>query len=173
MIYAKQTGMSFRVWYDFCRLRFARYPSDRTLHTIFKNLFKVLAPPEVWSAMDRRTYFQAHLLNLDWCPYRSERFPSLALDRLPSDLQMRISATWDANLCGLIDIAAPRYLLIHGQAIQAWVNRNIVGLMAILQLENSRGQPCQLHSGQLAGTAIPVYYLEHCINVVNRNTTLE
>jgi len=170
---AEQAGMSFSDWYQHCRFRFARYGSDTAMHTIFKNLFKVIAPPTLWSSADKRLYLQTHLLNLDWCCYYSEQFPSFALDKLPVGLQRSIYDSWDTTLHWLIERAAPRYIFVHGQAMQAWVNRSALELTPALQLENSRHQPCRLFQGVFTGTTIPLYYLEHFINIVNQNTTLE
>lgn len=170
---AEQAGMNFAEWYYYCRFRFNHYASDAAVHTIFKNLFKVIAPPTLWSGADKRLYLQEHLLNLDWCCYYSEQFPSFALAKLPNHLQRSICDAWDTNLYWLIEQAAPRAIFVHGQAMQDWVSRSAVDLKPVMQLTNSRRQPCQFFQGRLAGTAIPFYYLEHFINVVNQNTTLE
>ena len=169
---AEQAGMNFSEWYHHCRYRFSRYQSDTAIHPIFKNLFKVIAPPTIWKTADKRLYLQEHLLNLDWCCYYSENFPSIVLARLPTSLQRRIYDAWDTTLHRLIELAAPRYIFVHGQAMQAWVNRSALELKPALKLENSRHQSCQLFSGRLAGTTIPLYYLEHFINVVNQHATL-
>lgn len=170
---AEQAGMSFAEWYHYCRFRFNHYPSDAAMHTIFKNLFKVIAPPMLWSGADKRRYLQEHLLNLDWCWYYSEQFPSFALNKLPEHLQHNIYDTWDTTMHWFIEQVAPRYIFVHGQAIQEWVNRSTVDLKLALQLKNSRQQPCKLFQGYFVDTRIPLYYLEHFINVVNQNTTLE
>jgi hypothetical protein len=169
----EQSGMSFKEWYNHCRLRFNRYKSDRQLHPIFKNLFKVIAPPEVWDTAGKRKYLQDHLLNLDWCYYYSEQFPSFALSKLESSLQQSIRGEWDKTLDCLIAVAQPRYIFVHGRAIQDWVDRSTEGLKTVLRLENSRHKACELFEGQLKGTTIFLYYLEHFINVVNQNSTLE
>lgn len=131
-------------WYHHCRFRFNRYTSDTALHTIFKNLFKVIAPPNLWLSSDKRHYLQEHLLNLDWCFYYSEQFPSFTLTKLPDHLQRSINDAWDTTLHTLIEHAAPRYIFVHGQAIQAWVNRSTTDLKPAMHLENSRHQPCRL-----------------------------
>jgi hypothetical protein len=169
----EQNGMSFKEWYSHCRLRFNRYESDRRLHAIFKNLFKVIAPPEVWDTEGKRKYLQDHLLNLDWCYYYSEQFPSVVLSKLESGLQQSIRSEWDETLGWLIEVAQPRYIFAHGRAIKDWVKRSADDLKTVLQLENTQHKPCKLLEGNLKGTAIPLYYLEHFINVVNQNSTLE
>ena len=78
----EQGNRGFKDWYSSCRSRFKQYGSDQEVHTIFKNLFKVIAPPEVWNTPEKRKYLQDHLLNLDWCYYYSEKFPSFALNEL-------------------------------------------------------------------------------------------
>lgn len=167
-----KAGMRFDDWYKYCQFRFIKYTSDSKVHSVFKNLFKVIAPPEKWATEDKRDYLQKNLLNLDWCYYYSEGFPSFDLDKLPPPLQRGIEA-WDTNLNWLIKAAAPRYIFVHGQAMHAWVTRTTPNLAPVMELVNSRHQPCRLFTGKLAGTSISVYYLEHFINVVNQNTTLE
>lgn len=169
---ARQTGMDFTAWYNYCRFRFTNYRSESEISTIFKNLFKVIAPPTIWTTANRRQYLQTHLLNLDWCYYYSEQFPSIALNKLPSHLQEAIAATWDATLSLLMVTAQPRYIFIHGRPLGTWVIRNTTNLQSVMQLENSRGQRCAFWAGRFLNTTIPVYYLEHFINVVNQNSTL-
>lgn len=169
----EQGNRGFKDWYNFCRSRFEQYGSDQEVHTIFKNLFKVIAPPEVWDTAGKRKYLQDHLLNLDWCYYYSEKFPSFTLSELEPSLQQSIRSEWDETLGWLIKVAQPRYILAHGRAIQDWVKRSTEGLKMVLQLENSRHKTCKLLEGHLKGTTIPLYYLEHFINVVNQNSTLE
>lgn len=169
---AEQAGMDFAAWYNYCRFRFSQYQADTEVHTIFKNLFKVIAPPEIWATTNKRLYLQTHLLNLDWCYYYSEQFPSIMLNKLPPNLQEAIAATWDATLSLLMAIAQPRYIFIHGQPMRNWVLYNTTNLQSVMQLENSRGQRCALWEGDFLTTTIPVYYLEHFINVVNQNSTL-
>ena len=169
----EQGNRGFKDWYNFCRFRFEQYESDPKLHTIFKNLFKLIASPEKWDMAGKRKYLQDQLLNLDWCYYYSEKFPSVTLDILPVGLQQGIRSEWDKTLTWLIEVAQPRYIFAHGRAIQDWVKRSAEGLKTVLQLENSRHKACELSQGQLKGTTIPLYYLEHFINVVNQNSTLE
>jgi hypothetical protein len=167
-----EAGVIFADWYNHCRFRFRLYPSDAAVHQVFRNLFKIIAPPETWPTEGKRSYLQAHLLNLDWCYYYSEQFPSIDLAKLPPSLRHGIEE-WDTNLYELIKSAIPRYIFVHGQAMQAWVNRTTSHLEPVMELVNSRRQPCRLFMGKFAGTSTSAYYLEHFINVVNENTTLK
>lgn len=169
---ARQTGMDFAAWYNYCRFRFTNYQSESEISTVFKNLFKVIVPPTMWTTANKRQYLQTHLLNLDWCCYYSEKFPSITLNKLPSYLQEAIAATWDTTLSLLVETAQPRYIFIHGRPLRAWMIRNTTNLQSVMQLKNSRGQRCALWKGRFLNTVIPVYYLEHFINGVNQNSTL-
>lgn len=169
----EQAGMNFAEWYEFCRFRFKRYESDSIIHSTFKNLFKVITPQTIWNTTDKREYLQTNLLNLDWCFYYSKKFPSINFSNLPENLRYNICETWEKNLNWLINISEPRYIFVHGKSIQNWVNRNTTELKCVMQLKNSRKQPCSLFEGKFANTAIPVYYLEHFINVANETITLE
>lgn len=133
----------------------------------------MIAPPEVWDTAGKRKYLQDHLLNLDWCYYYSEQFPSFALKELESSLKESIRSEWDKTLDWLIEVAQPRYIFVHGRAMKEWVKDSVTGLGKVLELQNSRGQPCKLFEGKLTGKIIPVYYLEHFINAVNQSSTLE
>ncbi|MFN8488106.1 MAG: hypothetical protein U0350_10970 [Caldilineaceae bacterium] len=169
----RQAGKSFQDWYDYCRFRFTLYESEQQVHSVFKNLFKVIAPPDIWATASKREYLQAHLVNLDWCCYYSESFPTFKLSSLPSGLQRLICTDWDERLRWLIEIAAPQYIFAHGKALEEWANRSSSGLVRAMRLESSLNQPCYLFEGMLAGTSTPIYYLEHFINQVNENETLQ
>lgn len=169
----KKVGHSFEDWYYYCRFRFKKYESDASVHSVFKNLFKVIAPPEKWKT-DKRDYLQKNLLNLDWCYYYSKEFPSFDLDKLPPHLQSKIRESWDTNMQLLIEVAAPRYIFVHGRAMKAWFESNTDNRKPVMKLENSRRQPCHLFMskfGKFKGTTI--FYLEHFINLVNQNITLK
>ncbi len=168
----EQANKNFDEWYEFCRFRFEQYKSDSAVHNVFKNLFKVIAPTEIWKNSDRRNYLQAHLLNLDWCFYYSKQFPS-NFKKMPEVLRRNIFETWDKNLDWLIEISEPRYIFAHGRAIQNWISQNTTELEITIELENSRQQSCCLFEGKFTNTKIPVYYLEHFINVVNETETLK
>ncbi|CAN5294783.1 hypothetical protein BH20ACI1_BH20ACI1_04950 [soil metagenome] len=168
----EQVNMNFTQWYKFCRFRFKRYESDSAVHSTFKKLLKITAPPTLWKTIDKRDYLQANLINLDWCFYYSEYFPTFDFSKLPESLQNNIYETWDKNLNWLIKTSKPRYIFVHSKPIKNWVYRNTSELEQVMQLE-SRPKSCWLHEGKLSGTTIPVYYLEHHITNVNKDATLE
>lgn len=170
---AAQEGKDFLAWYDYCLYRFDIYPSDKKIHAVFKNLLKVIAPPEKWDALDKRKFLQANMLNLDWCYYYSENFPSIKIDTLPLNLANQIRNSFDKTLLWMIKVAAPRMIFVHGKAIHEWVINNTHNLKTALVVNNSYGRDCRLFGGTLKNTSIPVYYLEHFINVVNRNASLK
>lgn len=168
-----QEGKSFSEWYKYCLFRFARYDADTEIHAVFKNLFKVIAPPEEWRNLNKRKFLQENLVNLDWCYYYSRNFPSFTIRDLPQNLQVEMKNDFDETLLLMIEIAAPRRIFVHGQAISDWVHRSTSDLVSALELKNSYGKKCRLFEGKLTDTTTHVYYLEHFINIVNRNSTLE
>ena len=167
---AEQRGKSFDQWYEHCRGRFEKYERDQEIHSMFKNLFKVIVPPNEWGERDKRSTLQAHLLNLDWCPYYSTAFPTIVTKKLPEDLQRKMANEWDATLSLMVKVAQPRYIFVHGRVMSAWAEQHIRRQERVLTVKNSRGKPCQLRRGRFKD--VPAYYLEHFINVVNNDKAL-
>jgi len=168
----EQGEMDFEEWYRFCQNRFMEYERDEDVHLLFKNLFKLIAPPLSWKSIDKREYLQSNLLNLDWCYYYSENFPSFDITKLPQSLQQQIAESLDRTLSWLINQVSPRYIFVHGRAMQSWVEQHSEDLEAGIQVRSSNG-PCQLFQGRYVNSSVRIYYLEHFINRANANTTLE
>ena len=169
---AEHAGIDFKGWYRFCQNRFLEYERESEVHSIFKNLFKLIAPPATWNTVDKREYLQENLLNLDWCCYYSENFSSFAVMRLPQDLRKLILETFDTTLSWLIEQSKPRYIFVHGRAMQSWVDRHAEDFEHAIMLQSNNG-PCRLYMGRYLNSSVRMYYLEHFINRANKNTTLK
>jgi hypothetical protein len=168
-----QEGKNFEEWYTYCLNRFDIYQNDKQIHSVFKNLFKVIAPEEEWEKLSKRKYLQENMVNLDWCYYYSENFPTIRTNELPEKFRRDIQNAFDKPLLKLIDYAKPRYIFVHGKTMNDWVLRNVNGLAEVLKVPNRNKKMSRLYEGKLTEKAIPVYYLEHFINYTNSNVAIK
>ncbi len=164
----EQNGCSLEEWYDFCRNRFKEYPCDISVNRTFKNLRKLLIVQDRWGEHTCRFDLQKALINIDWCPYYSRRFPTIYPERVPDDVKLMLDR-WDKVLDELIGIAEPKLLFVHGKTMENWVTKR-VELQEICDLENDRGNSSHVWEGQFMG--VRLVYLEHGITVVGNNRAL-
>jgi hypothetical protein len=167
----EQANMSFVEWYDFCRFRFERYESP-SIHKTFNKLFKAIAPTSLWQNIDKRNYLQDNVVNIDWCFYFSQNFPTIDFDKMPEDLCLNIHKAWDENLNWLISKNNPRHIFAHGKSIQHWIAETSNKTEHIMEIKSRRGN-CSLLRGEFMDTKIPIFYLTHSVINVNENLSFE
>ncbi|GEM_PF-2235390 len=165
----EQQNMTFDQWYDFCKNRFAEYSAPGDVHTVFRNLWKVIIPINDWRIENCRADLQRKLINLDWCPYYSQYFRTFEQNGLGPRLIHWINTVWDETLAQLLNQCKPLCVFVHGRSMQTWVNEHCRDLVLIRSVR-TRNNQCGLWQGTLQD--IRMFYLEHFINNANSNATL-
>jgi len=163
----EQSGFSLDEWYDFCRYRFSNYPCDTAVHRTFKNIRKLFVPPHQWRESSCRSDLQQSLVNLDWCPYYSGRFPTISPDRpaIVGEMMKR----WDKVLDEMVHIVKPPLIFVHGKTMESWVSERVV-LKKLCVLKTDRGNRSHVWHGQF--NQVPLVYLEYGITQVGNNDAL-
>ena len=165
---AEHHGLDDDAWHNHSINRFMRYPRDQDINRIFKDIWKIVQP-DGHSYSSVREGLQATTINLDWCPYYSQQFPTISFDKYPLSLQKAISTEWTDRLARLVSSIKPRLIFAHGRAQQHWVNRYAHSLKPVTQVHCFKGD-CTLWSGSFNRT--PLIYLEHFISHANRADTV-
>ena len=165
---AIEQGNNFDNWLNDCMKGFLNYPTDKSMHTIWKNLVKVIRPDNLREAITLREILFENIVNIDWCYYYSKQFPTLNEEQL----RLTLSKKFDENLEKIFSWIHPRAIFIHGRSFATWFNTNCNNIVEELTLSHG-DQEYKVLSATFSKNKIPVVYQEWFVNRGNKNENLE
>lgn len=164
----KEQGDNFKTWVQNCEKGFERYKDDKSLHSIWKNLAKVFFSKEERNAGNDavKKLLQKNVVNLDWCYYYSQNFPSIK-----SNVDNELFNLFNININKLIRDLNPKFIFVHGRALEFWFYNFCDNINEELLL--THGSKYKVLSGKLKNSNTPVFFQEWFINRGNAESNLE
>lgn len=145
------------------------YEDDKKLHNVWKNLAKVLFSEGERLNNSLKQLLQDNVVNIDYFPVYSEKFPTLNDEILNSQLFTYLND----HMNRLIQNINPRLIFLSGKSLAPWFS-SFCEENENNSMELQHGpKSYKVRSGTLTNTDIPVVYQEWFINSGNRNVNLE
>jgi hypothetical protein len=172
---SEHAGFSLDQWFDVCTRGCLNYTRDQAMHKVFKNTGKALFYDE-WNGTDnKRALMHSQVVNLDWCPLYSEKFPS----RIYEVINQRLIDHWDQGLQIMLKSVAPKLIFVHGTSLGDWVKNNTRLLedsnLSVMKLKDDFGKEFSVRAGSydIEGVSIPIIWSEYFINRTTNHTAMK
>lgn len=167
----EEQGDDFQNWLLGCSNGFAAYNSDKNLHLIWKNLSKVFFSNLERESSELHSLLQKNVVNLDWCYYYSNRFPTLGIKELDHPIRKRLYESFNANIRFLLRQLNPRLIFLHGKTL-SFLFDELVSDHDTLHQFNHGSKSYKVLFGFESELRIPVIYQEWFINRGNKTANI-
>jgi hypothetical protein len=171
----EHSGFSLDKWFEVCTRGCLNYTRDQDMHKVFKNTGKALFYDEWYGTNNRRALMQSQVVNLDWCPLYSEKFPS----RIYDVIDQRLIDHWDKGLQIMLNSLSPKLIFLHGTSLESWVKNNTRSLdgsnIPVVKLKDDYGKEFSVwaRNYETEEGLIPVIWSEYFINSTTNHTTMK
>ncbi len=117
-------------WFQTCNDGFLSYDDDKDIHQTYILFLKAIIGNEKLNELKKnkgiRKYLQDNFINLIWCNYYAESFPSLDRKKPENFRTTAFIGKWDAALTFMLKkIHKPKYIFAVGAQLQyRWLDGN-------------------------------------------------
>lgn len=162
--------------FNACLSGFSAYNDapGQKVHRTFLSLLKVACNPNELLNPDKATLLQDRVINIDWCPLYSQKFPTIRRTDFEKHELGEMYDRFNETTTVLINRAKPRLLFIHGKSLEPLYQELVGGTdeVAIPDLKHGN-QTYELRKGALKGSDCPVFYQSRHVVWANSNESLE
>lgn len=121
----QKNGKTPKQWFDSRISYFQSYAKDSEIHSIFKNLLKLVTPPVNgnWGEINKKELIAKNFVNFDWCHYYSDSFPTINFNTINDQKITKLFKKFDNMLHLGLSVINPQIIIIHGKTFTSWVEK--------------------------------------------------